>query len=57
LRKSWFQKRFETGHDFSRAEETAEKRWALAPAVFTFSHCTWAAAKADLLLGGLLRHD
>jgi hypothetical protein len=31
-------RRFVSGHDFSRADETARKCRALAPAVFVFSY-------------------
>jgi hypothetical protein len=50
-RRSRLCKSFVTGHDFSRAEEKAEKRWALALAKGAFSHCTLAAAKADQFWG------
>jgi hypothetical protein len=50
--KTWFQKGFVTGHDFSHAEETSERCRALAPAGFAFGYCAFAVAKAGSFLRG-----
>ena len=51
--KTWFRNGFVTGHDFSRAEEQAEKCRASAPAGFAFCRYALAAAKAGSFLGSI----